>query len=614
MSPRSVVFVAVLLRVGWVLAVPTRPVGDFAMYLESAVHLFEHRALDPEFVYMPGYVGFAAGLMALGAGLLTIKLVVAVLAGLATGAVYGIGAALWDRRAGLAAAWGYALWPAGIAVTSVTGTDMPTAILVVTAVFVLTHWGGTRPWLAAIGFGLVMGVAATVRAVAVPLAGFSVFYFLATSRIWAGGRLRRYFVACLRAGVATAVALAVLSPWAVRNHRRYGEWFITDSHGGLTALVGANPNSDGRYSRSLNLMFKEVSGYTLLAEPHREADHASYELAREVVAFSPAYAAGLVVEKAERLLTRQRPLLYWPVYRAGVLQPGGVKNAFDSARRFLEPVVDAFWWGLVGLFFVGVGLAIARRRWDALWFVPMAVALIGIYALFFAEARYQLPIVILMFPIAGGGLVFLPEAAAHIRRLRRIPRGLGRELAWALAALLFIAALIPGAAWAGSRLVEAHRFAIHVLDLDGRKVLGKWRPDSAGPSPVQGVWDGVGVRLARRDAEGRAAARTEIELPAGRYLVRAAWDAAPPDGVEGPEATDDVKVVLRVNDQVVEELPLATLLAAGAQGQARPIEAVVEHAGGPLRLLLEARGTPAAVRSPATAVWLSRLSVRKAVP
>ena len=47
---------ALAVRLLWVLVVPTRPVGDFAMYLESARYLVEHHGLDPEFIYMPGYV------------------------------------------------------------------------------------------------------------------------------------------------------------------------------------------------------------------------------------------------------------------------------------------------------------------------------------------------------------------------------------------------------------------------------------------------------------------------------------------------------------------------------------------------------------------------------
>ena len=66
---------AIAVRLVWVLVVPTRPVGDFAMYLESARYLVEHHALDPEFIYMPGYVFLVAGVYAFGGGLLAIKMI-----------------------------------------------------------------------------------------------------------------------------------------------------------------------------------------------------------------------------------------------------------------------------------------------------------------------------------------------------------------------------------------------------------------------------------------------------------------------------------------------------------------------------------------------------------
>src|SRR6185295_4708254 len=100
------------------------------------------------------------------------------------------------------------------------------------------------PWRAAVLSGLVFGLAAWVRAVAVPLAALSVVYW------WAAGARPR--AALARAALALAVALLVLAPWGLRNRRLYGETFLTDSHGGHTALVGANPNSEGTYSRSLN--------------------------------------------------------------------------------------------------------------------------------------------------------------------------------------------------------------------------------------------------------------------------------------------------------------------------------------------------------------------------
>ena len=73
------------LRVAWVLAVPTVPVSDFAMYRESANYLSEFGSLDPGFIYMPGFVALLAWVKNLGGDLLAQKLI-----GVAFG---GIGAA-----------------------------------------------------------------------------------------------------------------------------------------------------------------------------------------------------------------------------------------------------------------------------------------------------------------------------------------------------------------------------------------------------------------------------------------------------------------------------------------------------------------------------------------
>ena len=124
----------------------------------------------------------------------------------------------------------------------------------------------------------------------------------------------------------------MLLPWGLRNHHRYGELFLTDSHGGHTALVGANPNTEGTYSRSLNRLFAEGTGYALFASPHRESDRAAYALAKQWTAFSPRYALGLLAAKADRLLGLERPLLYWPLYRQSVLARELVRRSPGRGR------------------------------------------------------------------------------------------------------------------------------------------------------------------------------------------------------------------------------------------------------------------------------------------
>jgi len=299
----ALVGLATVARLIWVLSVPTVPVSDFAMYRESANYLSEFGRLDSGFIYMPGFVALLAAIRNLGGDLLAQKLLGVFFGALGaaglfvvtwklvdeTGATSGGGdqevqPAGWRRlcpcpHAALATAI-YALWPAGVAMSSVVGTDVPAAALVVGALALLVAFGRTRPWTAALAFGAAMGLAAWVRAVALPLSALSLGYWLAL-------RLRLGRAVVLTAlGVATA--LVVLSPWAFRHLRQSGSLYFTDDHGGITALIGANPNSEGTYTRALNRLFKDVTGRSVLDEPHHATDQAAYAIVREWTASSRA--------------------------------------------------------------------------------------------------------------------------------------------------------------------------------------------------------------------------------------------------------------------------------------------------------------------------------------
>src|SRR5437763_7464819 len=154
------------------------------MYLESARYLVEHHALDPEFIYMPGYVYLAASVYAFGGGLLAIKMIGVASGALATAAVYGTARAIFGRGAALTAGLLCALWPAGIAVSSVTGTDMPAAALLGLAVWLLAAQASRRPLGAPLGFGVVMGLSVYIRAIALPLVALGGLHFRARGARW----------------------------------------------------------------------------------------------------------------------------------------------------------------------------------------------------------------------------------------------------------------------------------------------------------------------------------------------------------------------------------------------------------------------------------------------
>ena len=591
-APVVMVAVATALRLAWVALVPSKPVGDFAMYLESAAHLVEHGALDPEFVYMPGYVFLLALVKAAGGGLLAAKVLGAVLGGLGAGVVYGLAHHLWDRRAALVASVLYTMWPAGIAVTSVTGTDLPAAVLIGLAWYLLVRWGGARPMLAAVLFGLVMGAAAWIRAVALPLVVLGAFYLRARGVAWP--RVAK------QTALAVAVAALVLAPWAVRNAKRYGEVFITDSHGGLTALVGANPNSEGTYSRSLNRIFHQATGYRLLAEPHRQADRAAYALARDWTAFEPVYAFGLAIAKAQRLLEPQRALLYWPIYRQGVLRPPH-RPLFDGVRRELELVTDLFWLFLVGAAVFGLGAAAARRTWYRLALVPTQLALIAIYTLFFAEVRYQLPVALMLFPPAGAALIWVAVLLGRVFR-RRVVRDLRRE---GLTGAVAVVAVFVG--WwvlteVGERLREGHRWAVHVGWVGQKAVACKWRRAADEDAPVVGVWNGAGVALVPG-----AAIEARIPVPRGRHRVRAGLDLAPLAALGGAAVPGPVWFAAGTAARTT--VPVDQLIDQSLAGNEIPVELNVDHPGGDLVVRLGVDPAKGAAPPSTLRLWLNALHI-----
>jgi hypothetical protein len=603
----ALVALATVARLAWVLTVRTVPVSDFAMYRESANYLSEFGRLDGGFIYMPGFVALLALVKDAGGDLLAQKLIGVFFGALGAAGLFvvtwklidgdgrgGDPSRRGDEAAGDEAAgdeavrsgrWRricpcpyaagatliYALWPAGIAMSSVVGTDVPAAALLVAALALLVGLSPRRPWVAALAFGVAMGLAAWVRAVALPLSGLALGYWLARR-----APLRR---AVLYSIVGVAATLVVLLPWGIHHLRQSGALYFTDDHGGITALIGANPNSEGTYTRALNRTFQDLTGKSVLAEPHHQTDQAAYGLAREWMRTEPRYTLGLAVFKAERLFDPEQRLLYWPIYRTGVLV--GPRAAWFAAHHAaIADLADVFGLGVMGLALAGIGLGAVRRRWRLLALLPFQLALVATYTAFFAEPRYRLPIEILAFPFVALALGELAGALGALARrsgaeLRR------RARAWIPAAALVV---IWWLAW--PRLLEAgrgwraqHRWAATEVTVAGGTRLLLWRPSPPYPkvSPIHGAPNGLHLQ-AGDDGTARAAVRLgEGALAAGAYrlALRVAAESGSPGrlslGVGGAGAPVDVP-------------------ATGSTS----VDRAIAHAGGPLDLEIVFTGPPQA--------------------
>jgi hypothetical protein len=626
----GLVLLATAVRLCWVLAVPTVPVSDFAMYRESANHLSELGSLDSGFIYMPGFVALLAWIKDMGGDLLAQKMLGVFFGGLGAAGLFVATLALFDLsrdpegvpvppRDGLRPAepgyagttsgsgrWArgwlpcpvaavatlvYALWPAGVATASVVGTDVPAAALVAAALACLGVLGPRRPWAAALAFGAVMGLAAWLRAVALPLTALSAGYWLAR-------RVPPKRVAAL-AAAAVGATLLVLAPWGVHHLRQTGELYFTDDHGGITALIGANPNSQGTYTRALNQMFRDLHGHSVLDQPHRQVDREAYALAREWTRFEPAYSLGLGIMKAERLFEPEQRLLYWPLFRPGVLV-GRPAAWFQSRREAIGELADRFGVAVVALALAGVGIAAARRRRQALALVPFQLALAATYTIFFAEPRYRLPIEMLAFPFVALTLVEVGRAGGALgRRAWPALRASASPFAAALALIVVWHFGWPALLDAGARLRARHRWAATEWRVAGHPRLCKWRPTGLLPaiSPVEGAPSGV--RLRAGGGASPTTAAVELgggPLAGGTYALHLRVE---PDGAP---------VQLRILGQDGTDGTVGAVGAVGSVGAVGPpvpasVDLLLHHAGGPLRLT-------ATLSSPAPAsVWISEVTL-----
>jgi len=593
----ALVGLATAARLLWVLSVPTVPVSDFAMYRESANYLSEFGHLDHGFIYMPGFVALLAAIKNLGGDLLAQKMLGVAFGAIGAAGLFVLTARLLDAEpdeaaapAGLrcfcpcphaaAATVLYALWPAGVAMASVVGTDVPAAALIVGALALLAALGPWRPWTAALVFGATMGLAAWVRAVALPLSGLSLFYWLA--------RRERAGRALALAAVGLAAALVVLSPWALRHLKQSGALYFTDDHGGITALIGANPDSEGTYTRALNQMFKDVTGRSVLAEPHHATDQAAYAIARAWTRFEPRYTLGLVALKADRLFDPEIRLLYWPIFRPGVLT-GGRAAWFAAHQAGIESLADAFGLGVMALTLAGIVSAIFRRRWLLLTLLPYQLALVATYTLFFAEPRYRLPIELLAFPFVAAALGELAAlGTALARRSRDGLRSSTPALVVALAVIVMWRFVWPALLDGGAALRARHRWAATEVTIETaahpatRILLWRPAPPFVAVSPIEGAPNGLHLRVG---ADGTARAHVRLEgdpLPPGAYDL-------------GMRASDEASTPVR--------LDVAGQVAVVAPGGPTDVLSRPPQAGGPLELDVRATGLPGA------SVWLTDLRI-----
>ncbi len=396
------------------------PLLDPRLYDLWAQQIAAGKWLGEEVFYAnPLYPYYLGALYAtIGRHLASVLVLQHLLGSVAAGLLAVVGARLFDRRTGIVAGLGAALYAPFVFHEGSLMIESLAPFLGVLALFLIVRAGEKRSLPAWLVAGIANGLFVLARPNLTPLAGAA----------WAfarehGSPRRR----AARAAVLLAGTLIAILPVTARNYAVSGRFVLITAHAGEAFYVGNHAGADG-YGTQPDWV---DSGPATEHESYRR--RAGALLGREVtLAESSTYWRRQALEFARtqplayaRLLAR-KTYLFFHAYEKG-------DNASYYFMReevpYLRLVPISF--GII-VPLAALGLWVTRREWARMGIVPLFA---GTYALavvlYFVLARYRLAGVPPLILLAAAGAVWLWDAL----RARRYARG-----AAALGAVLLLAA------------------------------------------------------------------------------------------------------------------------------------------------------------------------------
>lgn len=254
--------------------------------------------------------------------------------------------------------------------------------------------------------GVVWGLAALTRPNVLALApAIAAWIALAA----AGWSWRRRIGAIAITGAA---ALLTILPVTIRNRVVGGEWVLIATNAGVNFYIGNNPLADGEAAIVPGTRRDWQGGYE---DTHRFAEAAAGRPLSEREVSEYWFQRGLAWIRAEPgawlRLTWHKLRLFWSGYEISNNLP-----VWFFAR--LSPLSWLYWLSFTVVAPLGLaGLMLLRRHEWRVWSLPILylVVTMATVVIFFAPARYRLPVVPILILLAAFGLVRLVEV---VRRRR----------------------------------------------------------------------------------------------------------------------------------------------------------------------------------------------------
>jgi len=381
----SVLALAGVLRLVWVVLVPVAPISDSWAYDILARNLARGMGygwypghptgtwpVGPSFLYSVFYRFFGFTYTPILVFNLIISLVTILL-------VMKLAERWFNRGVALLAGLLLALWPVQIEFTSVLGSELLFNVLILCwlAILDLTDWDD---WAKVIAAGVVAGFTCYVRPVALLIPAVLCFREVI---------LRRKVVKPLVSmAVVYLVMAAVIAPWSIRNTRDFRHFFLVSTNGRENMWEGNNPTGNG-----------ETEALPPEVEHMGEGERELYlgNIANAYIRQHPLLFLGRTVKKAFLLYDHESIGVYWN-------QPTLLRLYGNRVFRILKVVSDLFW-GLALLLGLWGALLVFRKQGiiQATLSIPILLWLYftGVYSTTVVQDRYHFAAIPFIAVLAG---------------------------------------------------------------------------------------------------------------------------------------------------------------------------------------------------------------------
>ena len=371
----KIIFIALLLRILWAIAVPVIPIADSHAYDVFAQNLANGNGYGwgennltsywppgTSFVYAIFYFIF-------GHHYLPIIIFNLALSAITIWATMSLAEAWFNLRIAIISGLILAFWPAQIQFTTVLASE-----LLFTALVMIGLWLWQKETFTlrsrAIGVGVIIGMTSYVKPTALLIPFLLLFFRVIATR--------EIFKTCIATLVMLLIMALIIAPWSYRNSQLYGELTLISTNSGANLWMGNNPNSNGGYMK----LPEEVKG---MNEYQRNQ-------------YLKSSAKNHIKEKPFLFIQRCFKRLFDTHSRESI---GIVWNEKGLISRYgkgillpLKVINLIYWWTVLGLGVTGIVLLVKEYGWLIMLSHPTVIFwgyYAGVHAVIVSQDRYHFP-------------------------------------------------------------------------------------------------------------------------------------------------------------------------------------------------------------------------------